>query len=46
MKKKLKLFKFITNIIAFSSLSLSVFGRFDIIKIQKAIQILNLKLVI
>ncbi|WP_341493784.1 hypothetical protein [Mesomycoplasma ovipneumoniae] len=26
MKKKLKLFKFITNIIAFSSLSLSVFG--------------------
>ncbi len=26
MKKKLKLFKFITNIVAFSSLSLSVFG--------------------
>ncbi|WP_341489862.1 hypothetical protein [Mesomycoplasma ovipneumoniae] len=26
MKKKLKLFKFVTNIIAFSSLSLSVFG--------------------
>ncbi|MDW2835173.1 hypothetical protein [Mesomycoplasma ovipneumoniae] len=26
MKKKLKLFKFITNVIAFSSLSLSVFG--------------------
>ncbi|WP_341516030.1 hypothetical protein [Mesomycoplasma ovipneumoniae] len=41
MNKKLKLFKFIVNIITFSLLSLSVLAHFEIFKIKKPIQILN-----